>query len=191
MNFSLTFIILFLLFFIYYINESNMIESVKHQIRLYIFNALSILFVLIFVYYSLVFGIKQGIFRTLIIWCMFVVATPIPEAGLLVSIPLKNIMNIDSFLALSIILYSYLYLRKEMTKNDSGKFLLKIIDLGSFSIFVICIVASIALSHLFDEMIDSIFINKKINTPQNMIVFILFLIPFLFYFYKLRQVLKI
>jgi uncharacterized membrane protein len=130
---------------------------------------------------------------------MFVVATPIPEAGLLVSIPLKNIMNIDlnitqffvSLFALGFILYGYLNLRKEMTKNDSGKFLLRIIDLGSFSIFVSCIVASIALSHLFDEMIDSIFTNKKINTPQNMVIFILFLIPFLFYFYKLRQVLKI
>ena len=83
-------------------------------------------------------------------------------------------------------LFNWLY-----AKKFNGKFLLRIIDLGSFSIFISCIVASIALSHLFDEMIDSIFTNKKINTPQNMIIFILFLIPFLFYFYKLRQVLKI
>lgn len=46
-------------------------------------------------YFSLLFGFKFGIFNSIIIWCLFVVATPIPEAGLLVSVPLKRILGIN------------------------------------------------------------------------------------------------
>jgi len=122
--------VLLLALLIVYINQVNVVETLKDKIYLYIFNSLSILFVLIFLYYSFVFGFKRGLFSTFIIWCLFVVATPIPEAGLLVSVPLKNILNIDmgitqilvSFIALGFLIFLMLNFVNIWNKPHKGSF---------------------------------------------------------------------
>lgn len=198
MNYTLTIIIFCILLFIYYINQLNIENSIKDTIKINIFNGISILFLLIFIYYSIFYNIKKGFFNTLIIWCIFVTATPIPEAGLLVSVPLKNILNIDldntqlfvSLFALIIIFYSYYNFRSYLKGNKSGEFLIKIIDLGSFSIFITSIIASIALANIFNDIIDFIFMNKELNYQKNLYIFIIFIIPFLLYFYFLSNLLK-
>lgn len=196
MNFTITIIVLLL--FIYYINEINIRETLKDRINLNIFNGLSLLFVLLFTYYYIFFGLKKGLFTTFIIWCLFVIATPIPEAGLLVSVPLKNLLKIDldktqfvvSFIALGFIFYSYYYFRKYLSESKGGKFLLKIIDFGSFGIFITSIIASVSLSYLINEVIDSVLFEKEIKNTTNMIVFMLFLVPFILYFILLKQLPK-
>lgn len=184
-----------MLAFIYYINDINISNTIKDTIRIHIFNGLSFLFILIFIYYYIFFGLKRGLFTTFIIWCLFVAATPIPEAGLLVSVPLKNLLKIDlditqmivSFIALSFIFYSYYNFRQALTTTKSGRFLLKIIDFGSFSIFVTSIIASVSMAYLLNEMIDNIIYKKEWNTNENMIYLVFFIVPLIIYFISLRQ----
>jgi len=171
------------------------VETLKDKIYLYIFNSLSILFVLIFLYYSFVFGFKRGLFSTFIIWCLFVVATPIPEAGLLVSVPLKNILNIDmgitqilvSFIALGFLIFSYVKFRKYLEQTTQGKFLIRIMDFGSFSIFITSILASVSLSYLINDGIDNLVFKKEMNIWLNSGIFWIFLFFFILYFYFLKN----
>lgn len=196
MNYLFTIIIIILLSFVYYINNINKNDTIKDTININIFNGLSLLFILIFVYYYIFFGLKRGLFTTFIIWCLFVAATPIPEAGLLVSIPLKNLLKINldvtqwivSFIALCFIFYSYYNFRISLSETKSGRFLLKIIDFGSFSIFVTSIIASVSLSYLINEMIDNIIYKKEINI--NMLYVLFFIVSFIMYFISLRQLSK-
>jgi hypothetical protein len=198
MNYLFTIIIIILLAFVYYINEINISETLKDTININLFNGISLLFILIFVYYYIFFGLKRGLFTTFIIWCLFVTATPIPEAGLLVSIPLKNLLKIDlditqwivSFIALTFIFYSYYNFRISLSETKSGRFLLKIIDFGSFSIFITSIIASVSLSYLINEIIDSIIYKKEINLKDNIIYLVFFIVPFIMYFISLRQLPK-
>lgn len=194
MNYSWTFIVIILLYLVYYINKINITESIKDTINLYIFNSVSILFILIGIYYCIFFGLKRGLFTTIIIWCLFVVATPIPEVGLLVSIPLKNLLKIDLdisqffvfLFALSFIFYSYYFFRQSLKQSKSGQFLLKIIDFGSFQIFITSIVASISMSYLINEVIDNILHNKSIYNIKNLIFFAIFILLFIIYFIFLK-----
>lgn len=195
MNYVFTIIIIALLSFIYYINQIHIVDTVKDAIHMNIFNGISVIFILIFIYYVIFFGLKRGIFSTIIIWCLFVVATPIPEAGLLVSIPLKNLLRIDldttqlvvSFLALCFIFHAYYNFRNSLKETKSGKILLKIMDFGSFSIFITSIVASVSMAYLINELIDNIFYKKEIMNTTNLMYLIMFIIPFVIYFYLFKK----
>jgi hypothetical protein len=194
MNYLFT-IIIITLAFVYYINAINISETLKDTIHIHLFNGLSLLFILIFIYYYIFFGLKRGLFTTFIIWCLFVGATPLPEAGLLVSVPLKNLLNIDlditqmvvSFIALGFIFYSYYNFREDLTTTKSGRFLLRIIDFGSFSIFVTSIIASVSMAYLLNELIDHMMYKKEINTNKNRMYVVFFVVPFIMYFVVLRQ----
>lgn len=61
--------------FVLYINKINVVDTLKDKIYLYLFNGLSILFMMIFLYYSFLYGFKRGLFTTFLIWCLFVAAT--------------------------------------------------------------------------------------------------------------------
>jgi len=195
MNYSWTFMVIICLSLVYYINKINITESIKDTINLYIFNSVSILFILIGIYYCIFFGLERGLFTTVIIWCLFVVATPIPEAGLLVSIPLKNLLKIDlditqffvSLFALSFIFFSYYFFRQCLKHSKSGQLLLKIIDFGSFQIFITSIVASISMSYLINEVIDNILHKKSIYNIKNLLFFAIFIVLFISYFIFLKR----
>lgn len=192
---NVTILILLFVGFVYYINQINVSNTIKDAIHINIFNGLSALFILIFIYYYIFFGIKRGLFTTFIIWCLFVGATPLPEAGLLVSVPLKNLLNIDlditqmvvSFIALGFIFYSYYNFREDLSTTKSGRFLLRIIDFGSFSIFVTSIIASVSMAYLLNELIDHMIYKKEINTNKNKMYVVFFMVPFIMYFVVLRR----
>jgi hypothetical protein len=191
-------ILLVTLFFIYYINKLNILNSAKDTINIHIFNGLSMLFILIFIYYSIKLDLKNGIFTTIIIWCLFVIATPISDAALLISVPLKNIFNIDlyitqwisSFFALIFVFYSYYNFKSFLKSSESGRFLIKVIDTKSFSIFAICIIASISMSYLLNELIDYIIYKKVMNTTKNTFYALMFVIPFTMYFFVINGLYK-
>jgi len=181
--------------FVLYINKINVVDTLKDKIYLYLFNGLSILFMMIFLYYSFLYGFKRGLFTTFLIWCLFVAATPIPEAGLLVSIPLKNILNIDlgttqifvSFFALMFLLVVYFKFRQYLEKTPYGMILIRIMDFGSFSIFVTSILASISLSYLINEGIDFVVFKKKMNMYINAWLGLWFIILLWIYVYLLNR----
>ena len=181
--------------FVLYINQINVVYTLKDKIYLYLFNGLSILFMLIFLYYSIFYGFKRGLFTTFLIWSLFVAATPVPEAGLLVSIPLKNILNIDlgttqifvSFFALMFLLVVYFKFRQYLEKTPYGMILIRIMDFGSFSIFVTSILASISLSYLINEGIDFVVFKKKMNMYINAWLGLWFIILLWIYVYLLNR----
>lgn len=198
MDFKLTFFIIVVFIFIYYVNTIQLIDDLKDTINIYIFNGLSILFVLILIYYSIINGFNKGIYNTFVIWCLFVIATPIPEAGLLVSVPLKKILNIElektqivvSFIAFLFIIYSIKYYKHYLETNKSGKFLLTVFKYAGFSIFISSIIASIALSKIFDTLMNYLLYKEKIINNELIGYFILFIIPFVYYFYLIYNVLN-
>lgn len=100
--------------YIYYVNNSHLTR--KDIIFTNIFNGVSLFFVGLMIYFVVMYGFNKGLYHTLLSWCIFVVATPIPEAGLIISVPLKNLLNIQldytqlfvSLFALIYIVYSYI-----------------------------------------------------------------------------------
>ena len=198
MIYIISIILLVALFFIYYINKLNIVDSAKDTINIHIFNGISILFILIFIYYSITLDLKNGMFTTFIIWCLFVIATPIAEAALLVSVPAKIIFNIDlditqwilSFVALVFVFYSYYNFKHFLKLSAGGRFLIKVIDTKSFSIFATCIIASISMSYLLNEIIDYNIYKKAMNTTKNTFYALMFVIPFTMYFVVINRLYK-
>lgn len=198
MTYIITVILLMAILFIYFVNKSNIVDNLKDTINIQIFNGLSILFVFIFIYYSSSIGLNNGIFTTFIIWCLFVVATPIPEAALLVSVPAKNFFNINlditqlvvSFIVMVFIFYSYYNNNKLLKASSGGRFLIKIMDTKTYSIFVTSIVASISMAYLLNEAIDYIIYKKTIDKPQNIASLVVFIIFFIMYFVALYRLNK-
>jgi hypothetical protein len=191
-------IILLAFLIIYYVNKLNIVNSVKDKINIFIFDILSIIFMGFFIYYSINSNLNNGLFTTFIIWCLFVIATPIPEACLIILVPAKNFLNIDlditqifvSFFVLLFVFYSYYNYNVMMKTSSAGRFLIKIIDSKFYSIFITCIISSIVLAYLLNKLIDYIVFKKKINTKLNIVYFIFLIIPFTIYFIKIKELLQ-
>ena len=198
MTYIITIILLVVVFFIYFINQLNIVKSVKDTINIRIFNGISILFIAIFIYYSITLDLKNGMFTTFIIWCLFVIATPIADAALLVSVPAKNLFNINlditqwisSFIALAFVFYSYYNYKPFLKSSAGGRFLIKVIDTKLFIIFATCIIASISMAYLLNEMIDYVIYKKVINTAMNTFYAVMFVLAFSMYFVAINKLYK-
>jgi len=171
---GLVLIIITIIILSYYVNEYNVVEDIKDELRLKIYNGVTIIFILLLVYYSVVYNLSQGVFNTIITWCMFVISTPIPEAGLLISIPLKNFFNIHlditqwivSFVSVLVIYYFYYNYKANLKQSKAGMYALKIIKLNLYPIFIYSILSSVSISYLFDEFIDFYIYKSKIENVE-------------------------
>ena len=160
--------------FSYYVNDYNNVEEIKDEVRIKIYNGLTSIFILLLVYYSLMYNLSQGLYNTIITWCMFVISTPIPEAGFLISIPLKNFFNIHlditqwvvSFVSVLVIYYLYYNYKPTLKQSKAGLYALKIITLDLYPIFIYSILSSVSISYLFDEFIDFYLYKSKIENVE-------------------------
>lgn len=171
---KLILIILSIIILSYYVNEYNIVEDIKDEIRIKIYNGLTIIFILLLVYYSLFYNFTQGLYSTFITWCMLIVSTPIPEAGLLISIPLKNLFNINlditqwvvSFVSLLIIYFLYYNYNYTLKQSKAGMYALKIINLNMYPIFIYSILSSVSISYLINEFLDFYVYKSKIENIE-------------------------
>lgn len=186
-------LLLFALFFIiHYVNKNKDYDTLMN-VKINIFNYISFFFIGLLLFYTFLYGFNKGVYNTLFIWSFFVVATPVPEAGLLVSIPFKKLFNIDlqisqvvlSLFCLFFITYSYYYYKYCLKKIKLGRFIIKVFELCAFSLFIVSILSSVIVSYLFNEFLNSLLYEKKIVTYTNKVLFIFFIFLFSYYFYLL------
>lgn len=143
----------------------------KKKTYLYIYDSIVFIFLVMLIFYIFYNGYLKGCIKSLFLWAFFVICTPIPEAGLLFSLPLKRYFNIPmhicqafvSVLALGMLFYFYSYEKKTIKTYLIGKLFLELINLKYFSIIIISIISSVFTSEIINNIIDYYIDKKKIN----------------------------
>ena len=196
MNLSYVLTIIIFILIVYFINVYKDEIEKKMEIKLYIFDVISIVFILLFVYYGYKRGTKYGFLLSAFIWAFFVCTTPIPEAGLLLSFPLKHFFDVPMdisqiFISIFALVLLYLFYNNSFTLLKSitiGRIFNKIIHFNLYSVFAACIIASIAGAFLIDQGIDKFFLIKD-NLDINKIIIstLVMIILNIYYFYILHK----
>lgn len=158
--------------------QENIIK--KQKTYLYIYDGLVILFLLVLIFFIFYNGYIKGCIKSLFIWAFFVACTPIPEAGLLFSLPLKKYFNISmhisqtlvSLLSIGILYYFYKFENKTIQNYLIGKLFIGLITYKYFSIIIISIISSIFTSEFINNIIDNYMLGKKINHIQLKLILI-------------------
>lgn len=164
------------------LDEENIIK--KQKTYLYIYDVLVILFLFLLMFYIIYNGYVKGCVMGIFTWAFFIICTPIPEAGLLITLPLKRYFNISihisqifvSLIALSILSYLYLNENKTINKCILGKLFIFLINYKYYSVIIISILCSIFTSEFIDNIIDNYINKEKINNIHFKLGFIAFLI---------------
>jgi len=163
---------------------------------LYIYDVVVIMFILLMVFFIFCNGFYKGCIKSLFIWSFFILCTPVPEASLLISLPLKRYFGfkmelsqiVVSLFACMIIFYFYCVEQKIIKNNLIGNLFLGLINYKYYSIIFISVISSVLTSNLLDNIINH-FINKdEINYLylKMGIIFVLLLI----YIYLLNNLLN-
>lgn len=176
------------------IEEEKEVEKQKTYLVIYDFIVLIFLIVLItYVSYN---GYVKGCIKSLFIWGFFVLCTPVPEAGLIITLPLKRYLNVPmhisqtivSFSALIILTYFYLYEKNIIKSYKIGKIFIELITLKYFSIIILSILSSILTSQLIDNFINHYIYKHKLNYLYTKISIIVLCV--MIYIYLLNSLLN-
>lgn len=197
--FTETFLTIFLSFVVIsflFLNTSNAKSSSeeKKQIYLKLYDIITVLFILLLVVFIAFKGYWHGIIDSIFIWAFFVIATPVPESGLLISLPFKRFFDfkmtyvqlVVSVVALLITFYLYYQHSSIIKSMYIGKLFDLIVKSKNYWIFIVSIVSSVLGSELIDNYIDNVIYSKDIEYLQLkllsmlflMILFVLLLKPF-------------
>lgn len=142
-------------------------NSKLNKTYLYIYDAVVIMFILLMVFFIFYNGFYKGCIKSLFIWSFFVICTPVPEAGLLISLPLKRYFGfkmdlsqiVVSLFAFMLLFYFYCVEQKIIKNNLIGNLFLGLINYKYYSIIFISVISSVLTSNLLDNIINH-FINK-------------------------------
>ena len=131
------------------------------------------------------YGLIDAIFK----WAFFVIATPVPESGLLISLPLKRFFNIKmtyvqvlvSILAIFLTFYLYKCHGSVVKATYIGRLFDEIVKSKYYIIIVLSIASSILGSELIDNYIDMVVggSNEIENLQIKLIVMVLLLMTFM------------
>lgn len=161
-------------------------DDLEKKTYLYIYDSIVLIFLLLLIFYIFYNGYFKGCIKSLFLWAFFVICTPIPEAGLLFSLPLKRYFNIPmhicqvlvSVLALGMLFYFYSYEKKTIKTYLIGKLFLELINLKYFSIIIISIISSVFTSEFINNIIDNYIDKKKINYVEFKLILISIFVVF-------------
>ena len=195
MNITYILTILIIILIIYYTNIYDKRIDEGDKIKLYIFDVISVCFLLLFMFYGYIRGTEYGFLLSVFIWAIFVCTTPIPETGLLLSLPLKHFFNIPmdisqifiSFFGLILLYLFYMYFSSLLKTILIGKMFHKIISLRLYSLFFYSIIASITGAYVLNILIDSYVLNKKnrMNIPRMILALGVIILLNILYFYTI------
>ena len=200
-------IILFVLYFNYILinnnyylnNDNNQYEikefediMFKEKIKLTMYNIIFCGFLITLMFYTFFYQIHTSLFVTFFTWIFCNIGTPIPETGLLVSLPIKYFFDIDltmsqiiiSIFSLCVAFYYYIEKKYILKTFSIGRIFNNIIDNKFYSIFITSILASIFFTGFTDIIID-FYRNNMIDKQYFFLYLILFLIHIVVYFQKI------
>ena len=157
-----------------------------------VFNVLSVIFLCLFILFSIRKGIKYGFKMAFFIWAFFVCSVPIPQVALLLSFPLKHIVEVNmvmsqifiSIVAFGSLLYFYNSELFFIRQNEIGRVFSKIMKNKLYSIFILSIIGSIIGTYILDEIFDYVK-YKKYDIDLNIVFanFVMFILINIVYFY--------
>ena len=157
-----------------------------------IFRCASISSVLIMIYIIIYKGFKTGLLIFLFTWCFFVVITPIPEAAILLTVPIKYITKLpleEAQIYVSIfatlIIYLFYTLGSHIVKNTVINGLFNyIMNNKLYHMILLSIASSIIISKFVNDTIDAythkdkIFLLNDTNKNLSVVAFISIFIYF-------------
>ena len=157
-----------------------------------IFRCISITSILIMMYTVMYKGFKNGLLLFLFSWSFFVVVTPIPEAAILLTVPIKYITKLpldEAQLYVSIfastIIYLFHTLGSHIVKNTVVNGLFNyIMDNKLYHMILLSVASSIIISKFINDTIDvythrdKIFLLNDTNKNLSVIAFISIFIYF-------------
>jgi hypothetical protein len=133
--------------------------------------------------YTIIYkGLRTGLLLFLFSWCFFVVLTPIPEAAILLTVPLKYLMKIPlerghvivSALATAIMYFFYTKGSYIVKKTSVSGLFSYIMDNNLYHIIILSIASSIMISKFINDAIDAYTQKDKIfllnDTNQNLAI---------------------
>lgn len=136
----------------------------RYEYQKYSFQILSIFMILYFIYQ----WSQNPLEKSILMWSTLVIATPIPNASILLSFPAKVFFNVPLYVSqiitsiLSILFISFLPSLSQPT------FLQHILKHQNYSIFIISILSSILIANIIDE-----FFSKKYSLPKILVAILL------------------
>ena len=188
---DLVFLSIIILSFItinYQLDVQDKIKN-KKQIQECLFDILVNIFLIFLFITFIIFTSKYGIKRAFLIWCILNLITPIPETGLMVSLPLKRFYDINLifsqvFIVLFSIIAIYFSYNVSYFKTFTlGKLFSQLLKKNKILIFLSVICSLIGVVILQKE-IDYYYSDKKFYNFHLLLA--TYLIAIVLYFYKLK-----
>ena len=148
-------------------NSDNIEEYKKNKLYFYIYDGIMIFFILLIIVSIYNNGYNKGILESIFIWGLLVIATPIPEAGLVVSLPLKRFFNLSmpivQILTSAVALLICLLLHKKVKNLDYIGYVFSLImKKRYYLILLVSIICSVITTIVIENVIDRYFFDKKI-----------------------------
>lgn len=184
------FLFFILLSFLLLNNASSEVEfDEKKKIYLYLYDVITVVFICVLIFLIMFKGYFYGVIDAIFIWAFFVIATPVPESGLLISLPLKRFFNIKmtyvqvlvSIMAIILTFYLYKCHGSVVKATYIGRLFDEIVKSKYYIIIVLSIASSILGSELIDNYIDMVVgdSNEIENLQVKLIIMVLLLMTFM------------
>jgi hypothetical protein len=169
-------------------------EHIKNKTNFFTLFAIFIIIAILLIYYIIKFGVIKGIWRIIITWVFFTIATPTPQSGLLLSIPLKLIYKIPmdltqiiaSIVCLIIIFGLHFFAPQVLNIGMFGKVMDSVIKNNAYLVLISSSIGSTTISGLIDKIIDFCSL-KKIQLDKLLSYFILTIVSIVYYNEEMKK----
>ena len=155
---------------IVYKEETLLVIPHNDKAQTTLFKCASFASILAMMYTIIYKGLRTGLLLFLFSWCFFVVLTPIPEAAILLTVPIKYLTKIPlerghvivSALATTIMYFFYTKGSYIVKKTSVSGLFSYIMDNNLYHIIILSIASSIMISKFINDAIDAYTQKDKI-----------------------------
>lgn len=151
-----------------------------------IFKCVAFVSVLAIIYTVIYKGVKNGLLISLFSWCFFMVVTPMPEAGIMFTVPLKYMTKIPlekghviiSAFAVAIVFAFYTFGHNIVKETTVSELFTYIMNNRLYHMILLSIASSVIMSKFLNDVIDAytqkdmIFLLNETNQNLAILAFI-------------------